>query len=40
MNERQAEHLLREYPAKWSSMQEMREKIIDASGCGEAYHLE
>ena len=38
MNERQAEYLLLEYPAMWNAMQERREQILDASGCGEAYH--
>jgi len=38
VNEREAEYLLREYPDKWNALQEMREQIIDAYGCGEAYH--
>ena len=38
MNERQAEHLLLEYPAMWNALQERREQIIDGYGCGEAFH--
>lgn len=38
MNEFGSEHLLLEYPGRWNAMQEKRDQIIDAYGCGEAYH--
>ena len=38
MNERQAEDLLREYPARWAALCEMREQIISSGGNGEAFH--